>query len=162
MRPRAFVVHQLHIVADEDAAVAAMTAPAFNQRTTAVKEATAGEAVGTAHRGEVNSDDRVKVTTYTAEKVTLSAQLESPGWLILTDTYYPGWQATVNGQPTEIIPVNILFRGIELPAGDNEIIFEFKPDSVRNGALISSIALVALVAALLYGYFGKRFKTIAV
>ena len=154
--PRTTVVHQLQVVANEEAAIATMTAPAFNYRTTAVKEAAPGEATGTVQRGETSFDDHVEITSYAPERVALAAHLASPGWLILADTHYPGWRATVNGQATEIIPVNVLFRAVELPAGNSEITFEFKPASVRNGALVSGIALLAVVVLLGALYYQRR------
>ena len=78
----------------------------------------------------------------------IEANLNSPGWLVLTDAYYPGWQATVNGQPADILPVNVLFRAVSLPEGEHTVVFEFAPDSVRLGVLISGLSLLGIAIAL--------------
>jgi uncharacterized membrane protein YfhO len=66
----------------------------------------------------------------------------------LTDAYYPGWQASLNGRPVDILPVDILFRAVPVPAGEHTLVYEFKPRSVYLGAGISGLALLALVVGL--------------
>ena len=84
------------------------------------------------------------------ERVELTARLETPGWLVLTDTDYPGWQATVDGRPVEIIPANLMFRAVALPAGEHTVLFEFKPRSLQLGAVITGLALLVLAAGLAF------------
>jgi uncharacterized membrane protein YfhO len=121
-----------------------------------VRVAEAGESIGQINLGEMSPDDEVTIISYEPERVEIAATLESPGWLVLTDTHYPGWTATINGQPAEILPVNIMFRGIELAAGENTIVFEFKPRSLQVGVWISGLALLILAGAFIINSSGKQ------
>jgi uncharacterized membrane protein YfhO len=91
----------------------------------------------------------------------MAASLNSPGWLVLTDTYYPGWQASVDGQPADIAQVNVMFRAVALPAGQHRVVFEFKPRSVQMGAWISGLALTGVIAALTILVLGHKYTSIS-
>jgi len=73
------------------------------------------------------------------------------GYLVLTDTFYPGWQATVDGEPAEILPADHAFRAVSLEAGEHTIRFEYRPLSFRVGAWVSLGAGLLLAAALIGG-----------
>ncbi len=62
-----------------------------------------------------------------------------PGILVLADSWYPGWRATVNGEPSEVFPVDGVSRGVLLTEGDNEVIFTFRPISLWIGLAISIV-----------------------
>jgi uncharacterized membrane protein YfhO len=67
--------------------------------------------------------------------------------LVLTDVFYPGWTATVDGNPTEIFKANGLVRSVFVPAGEHFIEFEYVPYSFTLGLIISFITLIILVGA---------------
>lgn len=66
------------------------------------------------------------VTVYTDQRVTIEAQLTEPGYLVLVDMFYPGWHASVDGQPAEILLVDNLFRAVALEPGGHTIEFYFQ------------------------------------
>ena len=72
-----------------------------------------------------------------AHVVEVEANLEVDGFLILADSFYPGWKATVDGRPVDILPANHLFRGTPVPAGSHRIRFEYAPESYRLGKLLT-------------------------
>jgi hypothetical protein len=80
--------------------------------------------------------------------VEIEAELEAPGLLVLADSYYPAWRATVDGEPVEILPTNHLFRGVPVPAGRHVVRFEYGSGLLMLGAAASA-AGVAMVALLL-------------
>lgn len=80
--------------------------------------------------------------------MTLEAELDRPGLLVLGDTWYPGWQATVDGKETKIYPANYVMRAVVLPAGKHRVEFRYRPGSFRTGVLIT-LAALALGAGLL-------------
>jgi hypothetical protein len=79
--------------------------------------------------------------------VALTAIAACRGILILTETNYPGWQATVNGKPAPILEVYGAFRGVPVEAGPNEVVMRYRPGVVKFGAFVSCVGLAA--AALL-------------
>ena len=137
--PRAFIAHQTEVVSDTQAAIARLKDPAFNVAAAVVRQAKAGESPGTVWLGQASAKDKVAISSYQAEKVKLRANLDSPGWLILTDAWYPGWQVKVNGQSTKIQEVDLMFRAVELPAGNSSITFTYTPKSFYGGLIISVI-----------------------
>jgi uncharacterized membrane protein YfhO len=88
------------------------------------------------------------------ERVVVQTNSPTDAVLVLSDAYYPGWQAAIDGEATAVYQTNAYFRGIILPAGQHEVVFNFAPDSLRIGRLISSIGLslwlVLLVIVLVY------------
>jgi uncharacterized membrane protein YfhO len=80
----------------------------------------------------------VEVVSYAANAVTLEAETSAPGWLVLSDTYYPGWEATIDGQPTPIYQANGCVRAVTVPAGRHRIEFRFRPRTFYTGGLISA------------------------
>ena len=74
-----------------------------------------------------------------------------PGVLVLADLWYPGWEATVDGNPAPVLAVDGVFRGVEVGQGAREVVFQYYPASLRVGAVVSLAALaVLLLLALLY------------
>jgi uncharacterized membrane protein YfhO len=80
--------------------------------------------------------------------VTIRAASESSGFLVLADTYYPGWQATLDGQPVEILRANHAFRVVAFPPGEHTVVFQYAPLSFQAGAAISLLTLAAMIGAL--------------
>jgi uncharacterized membrane protein YfhO len=71
------------------------------------------------------------------------------GYLVLTDAYYPGWIATVDGQSAEIERANIMFRAVRIPAGQHRMEMRYQPQSLALGLLISIGTAVFLVGVWL-------------
>jgi uncharacterized membrane protein YfhO len=89
---------------------------------------------------------RVEISDYRPERVTLTATTDQPGYLILTDSWYPGWRAFVDGQPTPIYRADVLFRAIQINPWAHTIVFEYRSDSFRVGAIVSVASLMILGA----------------
>jgi len=95
------------------------------------------------------SGGRTAIEEYAANKVRISANLEADGMLVLTDTFYPGWRAYVDGEETKIYRINGLVRGVFLREGRHSIEFIYFPLSFRIGLVISLIFFVFLAILLL-------------
>ncbi len=91
------------------------------------------------------------------EEDRLQFQVETPAsaYFVLTDSFYPGWKAKIDGQETEIVVANYAFRAIAIPAGKHLIEFSFKPISFYLGALITLLTLIAMVVFFLVNPFKK-------
>jgi hypothetical protein len=86
---------------------------------------------------------------YSPNRLDVQVQNSSNGMFVVTDTFYPGWQATVNGKPTPIYKVNFAFRGVLIPAGRNEISMVYRPWAFRVGLYIMGAALALCLALIL-------------
>lgn len=76
------------------------------------------------------------------------------GWLLLRDSFAPGWRATIDGKPAPVVPGDLAFRAVFVPAGALEVIFTYEPTSVAVGVVLSFVA--ALTALLLLGFGWRR------
>ena len=91
----------------------------------------------------------VTITRYEPNRIELTARNAQPGFLVLSETYYRGWEALVDGVETPVHRTNYTFRGISVPAGEHRLEFVFRSTSFRTGALLSLVgALLVLVAAV--------------
>lgn len=114
-------------------------------------------------RAEPGPRDEVQIIRYAAEHVELFVRNESAALLVLSDTYYPGWRATVNGKAKPIVPANSMFRAVPLQAGSHRIQFEYRPYSWRWG-IYGTIGGVFLLVICLFRpqsqWTGKAARTL--
>lgn len=82
-------------------------------------------------------------------QVAVNVANTPPGILVLADTWYPGWTATVDGHPAPVLPVDAVFRGVELGEGTHTVQFDFDPISHKAGRWISLAALLLWIIPLL-------------
>jgi hypothetical protein len=99
------------------------------------------------------SPDTIAVGAYKAEQVSIRAEMACDGMVVLSDTFYPGWKATVDNQPARVYEVNLAMRGVLVPKGVHDIEYRYAPASVYMGALLSAIGIVgaSLIAILQRG-----------
>jgi uncharacterized membrane protein YfhO len=64
---------------------------------------------------------------YSPTRISVSVRAGAPAFLLLTDAYYPGWTATVNGEPVDVRRADVMFRAVPVPAGESIVIFEYRP-----------------------------------
>lgn len=108
------------------------------------------------HEGEVDGSGDAglrpaTITAYRPNRVVVRVEGDAPGFLVLTDVWYPGWGCTVDGEPAPLYRANNAFRGVAVPAGAHEVVFRFEPESYRRGRAITlgSLAAVPVLLALL-------------
>ena len=99
--------------------------------------------------------EAVTIAAYTAEQVALRADVAAPALLILADTFYPGWQATVDGAPVPVLRANLMFRAIALPAGQHDVVLTYRPESWQQGSLISLLTLGGLLVVLAASFYRR-------
>jgi Bacterial membrane protein YfhO len=143
--PRAFAPSKVLLSSGADQSHALMAQPDFNPRGTAVLEGTPSKseravlADSTAQTGS-----QVAVNAYSDDRVSLTATMARPGLVVLTDTFYPGWTATVDGKPASIYLTDYAFRGVVVPEGTHEVVFSYSPASFKLGLAVGVLAAMAL------------------
>ncbi|MCC6763041.1 MAG: YfhO family protein [Deltaproteobacteria bacterium] len=148
--PRAYVATHVVGVADAAASLGALLAPGFDPRRSVIVEDVPDLA---APRGSSAAPSPVvpaRITRYEPRMVRVEVDAPAAGVLVLTDTWYPGWRATVDEAPAAIHPANHLVRAVPVGAGHHVVAFRYEPASVQRGALVSGLALLVL-ATLVVG-----------
>jgi len=140
--PRAFLVGEVRPIADAAARIAALADPAFRPDLRAYSE---GSIPGLDSAGP--SPGEAELTIHEDERVVVAVRAERTALLVLTDAWYPGWQARVDGRERTIHRVDHAFRGVVVGPEDREVEFRYRPASFRIGASASVAALGLLAAA---------------
>lgn len=129
--PRAYLVGNV-VQAEGEEALALIGSDQFDPRTTAV---VTGAAPSGLQPGEVTGS--AEITEYTPDRVVIRTTADRPALLVLSDNYYDGWRATVDGVPSEIFLTNHTFRGVSVGAGESEVVFEYHNSDLWTGFYIS-------------------------
>ena len=139
--PLAFFVPEVRVVADAPARLQALADPAFDPRQVALVEQPLGRGgpfgAGTCRRERLD-----------AETLRLHVSAAAGGFLVLSEPWFPGWEASIGGAPATLVRTDHALMGLEVPAGDHVIEVAYRPGSFRGGAILSALGL-ALVAGLL-------------
>src|SRR5919199_5938037 len=142
--PRAFLGPRARVAPSLGTALSEMVHRPFHpdQEVILADDTTTQTNVAAPDRG---GQGQATVTQYTADSVRIHTTASADAWLVLSDTYYPGWVASVDGQPTTVLRGDVLFRVVPVPAGEHEVQFRFEPGSVRLGLAISLVSLLVLI-----------------
>jgi hypothetical protein len=93
-----------------------------------------------------DSGEPVRIVHRTATRIAVQAWADRAGYLVLGETWAPGWRAWRDGQPVGIRRANLVHRAVELPAGHHRVEFRYEPAAFRLGLYLSLSALAALLA----------------
>ncbi len=147
-QPKGFIVHEILAAEDEEDSLRLMDNPDLDYTQTAVVQVVPATACRVSPGDQAN--DRVDLITYEPERVVFQVDAVSEGWLVLNDLYYPGWEASVSGKEAVIQPTNFGLRGVCIPAGKHEVIFQFKPVLFKYGAAFTGFGLLLLMVAIFF------------
>jgi uncharacterized membrane protein YgdD (TMEM256/DUF423 family) len=139
--PRAWVVHAVEVIAAQEAALARLSADTFDLRRVAVLN----EPPGLALPGPTDGST-AQVIAFAATDISVAVDAVADGLLILSEVYYPGWRASVDGLPAPVLRADGLLRGIPIPQGQHVVRVWYAPASVRAGLAISALALILIGA----------------
>jgi hypothetical protein len=85
------------------------------------------------------------------DPATFEIDAAGPGLVVVTESFAPGWQATVDGRPAPLHPANLAFLGLRLEDGAHRVRIEYRPRSIRRGTALSLGSLAVTIAALFQG-----------
>ncbi len=83
-----------------------------------------------------------------SEELVIRVTADAEGFLFVSDQYYPGWHASVNGVEMPILRGNYAFRLVRVPAGESTVVFRYRPLSVWIGTVVSAVSLLAVALYL--------------
>jgi hypothetical protein len=142
--PHAWAVHEAVVAADDEETWAILNAPDFDptQRVVLPHEP------GIALPGGDTAGSRVDVVEYAPTRISLQADMVDNGLLVLSDVYYPGWQARVDGQSAPIYRANYLLRAVPVEGGQHRVEVYYDPPLFKVGLAITLLTLLASGALL--------------
>jgi hypothetical protein len=155
--PRAFVVPEAVVVPEGTAAMVRLRDGPLDPRRQVVVEGLPDIGVG-----PFTGSPAVDATIVAEGTAVVDVHADAPagGFLVLTDPYYPGWRALVDGDETTILRADYLFRAVALGPGSHDVRFIFEPPSLRRGATLSlaglAIALVVILAGIVVPLVARR------
>lgn len=166
--PRAFIANSFVVADSPAAALASLEGDDFTPQSAVILEeqpvatakgpAPSGYSVANASLGAPAASS-ARITEYRRETVRLRADVARESFLVLSDSFYPGWTAYVDGRETKIYRANYLFRAIQVPPGSHSVEFVYRPLAFEIGKAISTAtaALVLLACIALVARTRKRY-----
>lgn len=147
--PRAWVVVNAQFVVDDiygtEAALDIMRDAAFDPAQSVVLAETPRETIPQT-TGLSSLSSSVQIIHYSDERIEIAVESDGQGYLLLSDAWYPGWRATINGSDTPVLRANVMFRAVTIPAGQSIVVFEYRP------AWLAWLPLTALGWVLVTGW----------
>lgn len=148
--PRAFVVHQALRASSPDEALAHFQERRIDPGQAVVIESEAGLPLPASPAAGVAST--ATIVAEQPQAIEIEVELAADGYLVLLDSFYPGWSATVDGRPAGIYPANYIGRAVFVPAGRHLVRFEYRPGSFQLGLGLAALALALIAVAALVPY----------
>lgn len=158
--PRAFSVSELVVIkpnstfSEAQILREALLRSVFNPVSQAAVTEKDLERIGTA----TFTPGSISVLSHTPDRVLLRTDFKSRGFAVLSDTYYPGWQALTDGRHTKIYKVDGVLRGVVVPPGVHELQFVYRPVRIYILMILSLVTLAGIMITLMLPSFGKRIK----
>jgi uncharacterized membrane protein YfhO len=121
----------------------------FDPLKNAVVEIKNNESIINALKNNKSNNSIAKILIYSNNYIKIHVDAKEPTFLVLADSYYPGWKAFIDRKETKIYPTNILFRGIFVNKGIHVIEFKYIPYTFYIGTAVSIFALILLLILLL-------------
>lgn len=148
--PRAYLAHDVIPATSEDDAFRRLDDASFDLRRSIIVEDES------AARGSNLPISPAQITRYEPTRVEIDTEGAVDGELVLTDTFFPGWTADVDGRPAPIRRANYLFRAVSVPAGHHHVTFTYVPRTLMTGALLSFLSAAACLGLIVYDRRRRR------
>jgi hypothetical protein len=147
--PRAFVVARQAVAPDDNAALELVMAKTTPLRSVAVtEEPVPGLRAGS---GAGQPAGEARITVDEPERVEAEVRAREDAMLVVTDSFFPGWKASLDGQDAEVRRVDYLLRGVAVPAGSHHVELRYQPLTWRLGWITSALAALALCVVIVLG-----------
>ncbi|PRX55127.1 YfhO family protein [Flagellimonas meridianipacifica] len=113
----------------------------------------------TKHNYTVDSLAKIDLTEYRPNFIKYRSENKDEGFAVFSEMHYPkGWKVTIDGKTQEHFRVNYVLRGMRIPPGQHDIVFEFKPEVVQMGSQVSLASCIALAVIILGGFGFSMFS----
>ncbi len=132
-----------------DAALSSVTGPNFNPASTLLLS-------GNLTAAQAGGHGTATIESYQNDRVSIQARTDRRAYLVLADTAYPGWVATIDGKSTPIATADGIFRVISVPSGAHQVVFHYQPQIVNESLVVAVVGLLLLLAMEVVGFYQHR------
>ncbi|MFX0195870.1 MAG: YfhO family protein, partial [Candidatus Hodarchaeota archaeon] len=144
--PKEFVLHKAKIITSREEVLRELSSASFNPIYAVLLEQNPISApLGNA---TIDGVEPAEIRTYSPNEIIISTTLTHPGFLVLSENYYPGWNAYVDGVQHEVLKAYHTLRAVYLEAGSHEVRFTYEPAILRKGAWITGLTALFLVGTI--------------
>jgi hypothetical protein len=150
--PRAWLAFEAATVADDAQALGLLAEPAFDVRRTVLLT----EEPPLEMPSQPPDEWHAEVVDYQPERIAIQTEADANSLLVLSELYYPGWRATLDGEPTRILRADAGLRAVAVPAGEHVVTMVYCPTSFYVGAGISLATALTLAAVTWRGDVLRR------
>jgi hypothetical protein len=160
--PRAWIVPQAMFLSGRDRIFSKLKNPEFNLKRCVVLETKVGmcqtKKIKEGSFGASIEFPTPEIMRYEPDEVAISARLPQPGYLVLSDTWHPGWRVWVDGEEGEVLCANYIMRAVHLDKGCHKVLFRYEPIYFKLGLGISilSFATITLLCIAFPLYIKNR------
>lgn len=154
--PRVRIVFEYEVIQDKEKILERLNAPEFDHMNKIILEKnpqlalSPGDTIGISGSAEIVEDK--------VNNITIRAKLSHPGFLVLSENFYPAWKALMDGEEAEIYRANYTFRAILLEEGEHEIRLIYDSQFYKLAKNISSISILFVFFVLILSFVKKPFK----
>lgn len=157
--PRAFLISR-HKIVKRDEILDLMTRPDFDPSKLVLFEA---EDSCSVHQDQESfppgpTTNMAKIVSYRPDEIAVSVNSSAPGYLFLSEVYYPGWKAFVDGQSEPILRGNYMFRVVKIPRGNHLVRLVFEPLTIQLGSAVTIFTLFIVLCTVFYRFMRKRLR----
>jgi uncharacterized membrane protein YfhO len=154
--PRAYFVDNYKILSDEEKINQFMMNQEFNPKQTALLEEDPKFLSGARND---SSSGKADISSYKLNSISLDVSTPQNGILLLSEIYYPGWNAYIDGVKQKILRANWNLRAIPVTKGAHAVDVRFEPESFRRGAFITMTSILLSVIGIVYSLYKKEKRT---
>ena len=143
--PRTFLVNDYLVLKDNREIIEKIFSSDFDPSKTVILERESTQSINFTKENL----GKAEFVSYSPNKVIIKTDSDHDSLLFLSDNYYPGWKAFLDGEETKIYRANYAFRAVAVPSGKHQVIFSYQPFSFRLGFIISAISLTTCFLSLI-------------
>ncbi len=152
--PRAFIVHKAKVIKGRENIFRALGSKNFNPREYVILEKEIK--LETGNRPLSIKEPTPQIIKYSPNEVIVKTKLLQDGFLLLSDTYYPGWKAFIDSRETEIYRADYILRAVYLTKGKHTVHFVYQPLSFKIGGFITLVSLGCVLGIIGWSFFRNR------
>src|SRR5262245_689883 len=159
--PRAWMVPRVEVVSAEESLrrVRGENQQPFNPRETVLLELDGGSRTDLP-QGDFKAPAEARVVSYGANRLAIETVADKSAVLVASEVNYPGWEATIDGRPAEILTADYLLRGLIVPEGRHRVEMRYTAPAARRGAIISAVTLLALAGMVIFSIRSSSLREI--